>query len=646
MPLKIRCPHCFRKLVADDDVAGEPKACPACGEVFNVPLPRAAQKAAGAPATTLPRCPRCDTELVPTASYCHRCHTDLQTGRRLPLKRRLRLVSPRTWALGGCALVVAALLVYVAAQFFIIRSRDPRAPFRPTMPAPIPAAALAQELLGAGDAGQRRAALASLAGVEQRAAPAVARALAAALESGTGDLEARRNQVAAIELLARNQAYHTELAAEWIGVFERCEARPALREAALRARGMIGDARALDDLRRLWLEKLRRRLLLARVARVSRMDDGPAIRLVSARARRAMAAAADGLRVLARDDNTPVFEQLAEDYWQSWTWLGQGTGDGFAEELFALAGPSQSGLEFKPEDVRQPRDIMKRVAQRGSSAARAAAGLVLEAQQGRYRRACRAIADTLAEILPDCAPADQQRLTWAIGRLRGRLFGTATRDHPLDVTATEIEAAQRWARPGFAPNVAGPYPPPPILSYRLTAAARLLEQDLLRGLRGGWPAADEALDDWLVADLGFTPRLRALIDPGQRRPVYPALAAALVCVAVYDEQTLRPELELWREAVDQPAWVRALAYTVLGSLDARRGRWASGWPAGLDLGNTKLLDAGTPGWEHFGRAIAAGGPVTLHRLADFQAVLAANVYDKLIAATRRASARAAPEEAW
>jgi hypothetical protein len=99
-------------------------------------------------------------------------------------------------------------------------------------------------------------------------------------------------------------------------------------------------------------------------------------------------------------------------------------------------------------------------------------------------------------------------------------------------------------------------------------------------------------------------------------------------------------LRLWREASDQPAWVRALAYTVLGSLDARRGRWESGWPAGLDLGDSRRLDAGEPSWECFGRVLAAGGPSMLERLTSFApAPLSTEVRAKLVEAAKATGGR-------
>ena len=103
---------------------------------------------------------------------------------------------------------------------------------------------------------------------------------------------------------------------------------------------------------------------------------------------------------------------------------------------------------------------------------------------------------------------------------------------------------------------------------------------------------------------------------------------------------------MWREAADQPAWVRALAYTVLGSFDARSKHWESGWPAGLDLGNPAALETEFPVWKHFGRVLAAGGPEMLKRLREFKpAPLSAEVRSKLLEAARQAADRRPAREA-
>jgi hypothetical protein len=243
--------------------------------------------------------------------------------------------------------------------------------------------------------------------------------------------------------------------------------------------------------------------------------------------------------------------------------------------------------------------------------------LILEQSGPQYKSLCRTIAEQLATLLPDCAPGDQQRLTWAIGRLSGKLFGTSPRSSPLETTADEIAAAMAWMRPAEKPRLRPPYPTPPVLTWRAVTVERQLERDLLAELTRGWDAADRASDRWLAAGLACTPRLRALLNPGQRRPNYAALTAAFVIVAETNDRAARRELELWREAAEQPAWVRALAYTVLGCQDAQRGRWDSGWPAGLDLGDVPTLESGRPGWAHFGRVLAAGGAGMLERLASF-----------------------------
>jgi hypothetical protein len=600
--------------------------------MFSVPLPRAATELSPQPMTALPHCPNCGTELPVTAEHCYRCHTDLQTGQRLPWRQRLQMLSGRgrlLLGLSGAVLIVAAL---VSVQLYRTWTQPARQSFTPVTPKQIPGAQLATRLLGARDAGERKEALDALLGIEQRAAPAVAAALQAATPAAPVDREVRKNILAAFELLTRHAEAYPEARAEWCDTLARYSTDETLNYYALCGRARLGDARVLDELTALWRDRLKRQLLLTRLVE---MSHAPADASITTRAAADVDRLEDGLRSLARAAETPVIERCAEAYWESWSWLGQGRGERFAEHVFALAKPARAELEFKPEDVRAARDLLKRAAGRGTPAARAAAGLILTQSAPQYQTLSRTIGESLGGLLVDATPTDRQRLTYTITRLRGNLFGSVPSEHPLDITAAEIAAALRWARPdGSAPSKAVDYPAPPSLVYRVTTASRLLEQDLLGELHGDWASAARALESWRAAGLGATPRVRALLSPGQRAPDYPALAAALVLVAEANDTAARPLLELWREASDQPAWVRAAAYAVLGSFDARIGRWDSRWPAGWDLGDPDLIEAG-PGWNVFGRVLAAGGKNMLDRLTNSApSTLSAAIKTKLSQAAR------------
>lgn len=641
MPLKIRCPHCLRILVADDSVAGEPRLCPACGRVFNVPLPLAADPRSVAPlASDLPKCPRCAAELAPTATICRRCATDVRTGRRLPLKRRLLLVSARGWLVFGVSIIGGVFVIAAGTQFIrgLVAKRTAPSPVATSRAVPVEG--LATALLAAGDPDERAAALRSLQGVRTKLAPAVAAALASSLERGETTLVARQNQVAAIDLLAAEaQAGDTSLDT-WRTLLDQCQRVPELHDAALRARALLRDTRVAAEIVDAWLAGLARVALFDRLARVAGTEAEPGVILARRRAGDALRRLGDGLRVLGQPESSEVYDRLVAAYWESWNWIGQDRGERLADEVFALAQPPRTTLEFQPEDVRVPRDVMKRVAGRAAPAVRAAAGLIVEQRGPQYRSLADRIAETLASQLPECDAHDQQRLAWTISRLRGRLFGPRAHADPRDMGEEEVVAALQWAQPSAAPRPKRPYPQPPRLSYRAVSNMRLLEQQLLAELRAGWERADAGLDRWLSSGLGCTPRLWELLRPGQRQPDYPALAAAMVIAGVSGDGTARPQLELWNEAREQPPWVRALAYTVLGSLDARRGQWESGWPNGLDLGDPANLDKGQPGWAHFGRVIAAGGPSMLQRLSeDSRGAVPRETCTRLIEAAQKARRR-------
>jgi hypothetical protein len=499
----------------------------------------------------------------------------------------------------------------------------------------VPADALAQALLDARTAEARAAALTALRGVEATIAPALVAALEASLDGANDGLELRASRLAVLDLLSRHADAAASERQRWQAVLLRCQEDAGLRAAALRTRAMIGDADALEDLTDFWLAALEQTQFLERLSAESgSRDAGDA----ATRARRRLTALGDGLRRLAEEPENLVFERLAAAYWRSWCWLGQDAGEGFAAELFSLARPAEDTLAFRPELVREPRDILSRVAQRGTPDARAAAGVILKQRAPQYKRLSTRVADILAEVLPTCDAAEQQRVTWALASLRGQRYGKAARRHWLELTGEEVAAALRSGSPAAVPRAHASYAGPPALSYRASTARGRQRRDLVEQLRGDWPGSWQAVRTWLQTDLGASPLLHPLLNPGQRRPDYPALAGGLVLVAVTGDDTCRAQLRLWCEATDQPAWVRALAYTVHGSLDARRGHWSSGWPGGLDLSKMGELDKGGPSWEHFGMVIAAGGVAMRERLETFEPLPAA-LRSRLLAAATDAEQR-------
>jgi hypothetical protein len=463
--------------------------------------------------------------------------------------------------------------------------------------------------------------------------------------------QAERNQIAALDLLGRQASEHPEHAAEWLAAVRALDGSEELRAAVLRTRGLLGDETVLDELADQWLSELRRLLLLREVVQAGGTSAGATAALEDAAQR--MARSADGLRALARHE-APVFQRLASAYWESWAWLGQERGNRLAEEVFALARPALGTLEFKPEDVRGPRDVMRRVGATAPPEARAGAGLILEQCGPQYQSVLRQIASGLAELLPTVAGLEQQRLTWALARLRGRMFGPALRADPREVGVEEITAALEWAQANGTPVPAGSapapgasplHPPlvaPPVLRVRAITERGRVERTLLAQMQTGWGPAREAVASWRTAQLGFTPGLRKLLDPGQRSPSSSAVAAALVLAAEAGEQGVRREVELWQTAAEQPAWLRALAYTTVGSLDARRGSWESGWPRGLELGDPAELEQDGPGWEPFGAVLQAGGAAMLARWKDVRpAAISREIEAKLLAAARAADGSAA-----
>ncbi len=642
MPLKIRCPHCHRVLVAEDAASGQQKLCPACKQAFMVPraedLPRLSSR--DAPLPERRQCPRCKTEVGPSTRYCPKCPTDLRTGQLLPWSQRIRYIRWQTWVGAAVGLIALVIMAVVSVQWLGGGEQAVESRFQPFARSTHSETELPERLLNAANRDERWSVLTELKVHEPGIALAVATALRESLVSGERTWNIDQNRRAAIDLLARNAHQHANDLPGWLAVLYELGSGDALYPSAVRARALFGDTSVAGELVELWLAAQRRLLLLERIRSVADRDEDVGTAVAVGTAQADVAYLAHGLRALVMNDEKLVFDALCERYWDTWQWLGQDAGDAYADAVFELARTDEASLTFRPEDVREPRDVLKRVAERATPRARAAAALVIGRRGPQYRSLARRICDTLGALLPECVPVDQQRMTWTISSLRGRIFGAALAAHPLDVREQEIAAAWKWAHPDQTPALAGPVPQPPVLDYLAVTPQRQLEQELLNQLDSGWDAVDEVSDGWRWQRLGCAPTLGDLLNPAQQEPDRVRLVLAMIVVAEHNCQQYRPQLELWRDAVDQPEWLRGLAYCTLGSLDAQSDDALSGWPVGLMLGDTAAFGIDAPPWEFFGRVIAAGGNTARRVLRDSAATdLTPAVRTKLLEAARRAAER-------
>lgn len=626
MALKIRCPHCRAVLLAQDHTVAEQKLCPVCAQQFTVPIPYREPDPARPDVAS--RCPACDQPVAPGTSICKRCLIDITTQERLPLRQRLRYISPQRLGVLAGALCLTALAGFVAVHTWLLPAL--RTPIEaPPEPAPhelqAAALALADRLLAAATPAELQeahdAALRGGTGVPA----AVSLALDRSLREPT-TLQLQRNQRAAIDVLT------TTGDSVFIETLTRCAAQPALHDAALHARSRLGDAATLDELQSGWEAALRRQIFLEGLQRNGFLTQVAAADAALRSAREQAAEYAESLKRLAQFPDAPVIDRLADTFWSSWAWLGQGRGQRVAEALFQIAQPPQQdglGGERVREEVRGARRTLDLAAGRAPPTARAVVALVLAQCAPQYRSARQRAIDGAAAGLSSAAATDQQRITWALAELEGRPFGRTTgSSHPADVRPQDVADALAWAgertrssspqgaRPAAAAGGGGSRLAPPPSERRVVTPRRQLERDLLIDLRGDWPAVAAGLQRWRKAGLGFTPRVAELLSPRQRSPHLPALAAAMLLAVENDAPDAAAALVLWREAADQPAWVRGLAHTALSALEARRGRLESTWPAGLDARLVDELPADAPAWSFLRDVIAAGGPPLLQRLKD------------------------------
>jgi hypothetical protein len=638
MPLKIRCPHCHRTLFAEDDTVGQPKLCPACGKAFTVPIP---VHEGPPPVEVGGKCPKCGATIAPGTTYCPQCYWDVTADKRLPLGRRLQFVSVRTWTLLGLGTIAIAILALVGAHVYRSRARQHQQVAGTPMAARTPehpGAEWVKRLLEAPSAAERSEAFNELLRIGPDGLPTLARALEGMSVDAEGELA--RNRRTAVKLLARGGD------TRWLPLLGKLQNENALRETVLRARAMLGDGEVADALIGLWLAGLRRQMFFTRITELTPSSTSAANEAIVRRTQEETEGCAEALRVLGESSAATIIDRTLPTYWDSWAWLGQQRGEVFATELFELAKPpKQHNLEFKLR-VRAARTTLDQAAQRASPAARAASGIVLAHCAPQYRSARQRIIATLVTVLAECEPRAQQQITWALARLTSRPFGGLTeKRNPSDFGRQAVQDVLGWARsgrigdPGTLQSASTAYPTPPKLIRRVVTPGRQLEHDLLREFASGWDALDEALDRWLAADLGCTPRVARLLDPGQRNPNHPALAAAMIVAAEYQAHHLRPQLALWWEAVDQPAWVRGFAYTTLGALDAHQARADTTWPSELTAELLGEPETQRPGWELWGRLLAAGGPRLPTQLRDGARSLSPAMRARLMQAAEEAARR-------
>lgn len=644
MPLKIRCPHCQTVLRAQDDTLGEERRCPVCGRIFTVPLPeRLAPERAPLEVGVI--CPRCSKTLAPGASVCRRCATDLSTGKRLPLAQRWRLLSTASRVWLGAAALMLIMAVPVALQLSLTAWRQSRSAPSAAATSPVPVIPIEPmiEKLLVGDE-SAAAAVDELASIGPRAMPALAEAARRQLDRAASRPAEVRGLARAIEVFARVGPTAAPAA---LPVLEQCDSIPSLRSAAMEARGALADVRIAPELQRAWLERLRRRIFLESLRRSGQFAPDAALQEALRSAQVECDRATRALRPLVLNEKLTVLDEIVECYWSAAAWLGNHAGEAFAAAVFDLARPplaleSAAGMTFGEEsrsELQAARRNLVRVAERAPAATRAAAGLILLAVAPQQKSARERIVKSLIELLPECSPADQQRVAWSVARLNGRSFGALTpATPPSHVRHEDVRAVLRWAessgtaRPGPLRSGPGRFPPPLRVERQVVTGRRLLEADLL-GRFQDWSSQDAALSRWHAEKLGVTPRIEALLDPRQRAPNEAALAAAMTLAPLSDDPRVRQMLELWSNAVDQPAWVPALARTALAAAALRRGQGAVSWPDGVLL-DARMLAAGTPGYDHFARVIAVGGAAMTRRL-ESDASLPEAVRRQLLTAIER-----------
>ena len=612
MSLKIRCPHCKRILVAEDDEAGRGKYCPHCRAGFTVPIP---VRKVDHSVEVAEHCPKCGANIAPGTRYCPKCHREPSTGRKLSLPRRLRYVKARRWTVISTSVLAVVLLAILGGWYYQNHFRRPSSPSTPSDTTAgvdtLHDAALeyCRRLLAADSLDERQAALNGLRSTGQTGIPVLVEILENVRNETQNNSE---NLAAALRYLARNGGKNH------LGLIASFQRRSGLREVVLVARGRLGDRTITDDLLQLWETRLRRLYFLRGLGAGLSAEMA---RMVQTRESVACEEATEALRTLAELHDSSIVDQTLSDYWDSWCWLGQKRGEFFSASLFELAQPPTSSQSDFRTEIRSARDRLGHAAENGAASVRAAAILVLTENAPQYRSLRERTITSLAALLPTAQPEEQQRIAWTLSRLSGQSFGgLSDAALPIQFNSAAMGSALRWAarltsREGRTASVrAEEYPSIPHLHRRVVTARRQLEDELLGRFSRNWTDLSEALDRWIQEKLGVTPRITEILNPSQQKPDYLALAGAILIAAESGDKPSQHQLELWIQATDQPAWVRGFAAGADRIIEARTGNPVAGWPRDLTVDTFGNPGQDAPPIDLWGRLLAAGGEGYLNHL--------------------------------
>lgn len=537
------------------------------------------------------------------------------------------------WVVCGLVLVTLSAAGYFGYSIYSIRELSKRAdsaasqPVAATSGPAVPHANVGQRVLSARNSAELATARDAARSGGAAAVDSLIAALQASPERASG--QALRNQLCAIDLIAN--AGDPSAAVR----LEPLARRRGLEREVLVARGLLGDRGISDALADAWLDATRSLLFIERFSNICGSDESAAasaaFESAHARAER-LADAIRGVNSEAADGS--VMERLLDAYWDSWSWLGQSRDERFSSAVWDLAKPRDSTDSDFRQRVRAARRVLDRTSRSGSPSARAAAGLVLLNSGPQYQSLKKDIIDTLASILPDASPLEQQRIAWSLTRLAGRPFGELTVERaPGDATKASIDAVLQWAaqqgigKPSTTKHKADAFAAPPIPTRRVITRAAQIEADLSRTLVAGWPGAEAAIDAWRSERLGLTPRLAAELEPA-RAGKSPALLAAAIVAAVDAKSKDAPaRLALLAEAAEQPEWVRAMAAVARALLTSDKA--AGDWPSRLTSATVGDGRGDAPGTAVWARLVAAGGRSAVDRVRSGGS-LAASVRDKLV----------------
>lgn len=569
MGTPVICPHCNSFFVAENEPGNPFSLCSHCGRWMNIaPVVnrhRKKNKTRG-PA----KCPFCQTQLAPGSDTCLQCKRQIITGEKLPLLRRLSLVSTGRKMVVLCSVLGGLIAVTIIVNAIVTYVRTTARPsLLPTTGVTdsadvITAREILAELAKAdGEAEQVRIGT-ELGKVGSAAIPLILETMDASdLPDG-----ARRGLVVALGQIGDPRG--ADVVAE--AMRER-----NLRQVATVSLALMGDERAVGPIIEHFVEQVRQATLLNALAKRLLVPTEMDVAILRRKWGDRVARLHGPIAALGEQ----AIPGLLATYWRTWKWPTRDRGREWMDQVNRIG----ARMRFENGTLN---DVLADLLTDQPPNVRLAAALLLSKRRAGGNRAAEKWAGQLADLLADSHPETRRRALWTITSVTGKPFGRFRADRPpADVPPPALTEAAEWIgnRTGRKVNI-----PKTLLAeldkrpvaIRMTYhPARAQARRLVSGLaKADWPTARARWSELAKLTPDAAPVVRGMLEGDVRQLGIPARLVSLQLLAQWRDRESARAMGQLEGMLDNPAWMPACVAIAQTSArrDGRVERWVNTVP--------------------------------------------------------------------